>query len=91
MPTVAFTRANGVVEAVVDGERILLSPVDGRCHSLNGTAGRVWSLLETERDTDELVATLVDEYDVTPDQCAREVRALLDGMVAAGVVTAAAG
>jgi hypothetical protein len=74
------------VEAVVDGEAILLSPVDGRCHSLNGTAGRVWSLLESPRGTDDVVSVLLGEFDVTPEQCAREVDDLLDGMLQAGVV-----
>lgn len=82
----AFRRSDGVVEAVVDGERILLAPADGRCHSLNGTASRVWSLLESPTAADDMVSVLVAEFDVTPEQCAREVDALLDGMLQAGVV-----
>lgn len=74
------------MEAIVDGERILLSPLDGRCHALNGTAGRVWTLVETPRSADEIVSVLVAEFDVSPEQCAREVDDLLDGMLQAGVV-----
>ena len=87
-----FCRGVGVASAEVDGELVLISPLDRRCFSLNGTAAAIWEFLPSG-DGDRvslngLVDRLVDRYAVDSDTCAAEVARLLQAMAGAGVVSA---
>ena len=52
--------------------------VDFRCMiTLNETGAFLWKLLENEQTEQSLVATLLQEYDVTEDRAAADVAAFL--------------
>jgi hypothetical protein len=84
-----FTRANGVADAQIDGETVLMAPTDRRCFGVNRTGARVWELLPPADaagvTTDHLVERLMDTYDVQRSVCFDEVTRLLAAMVDAGV------
>ena len=42
-------RAPGAVEAFVDGQLVLLSPVDYSYHGLDPVGARIWEILEPPR------------------------------------------
>ncbi|HZF95997.1 MAG TPA: PqqD family protein [Allosphingosinicella sp.] len=79
-------RAGGLIEAEVDGELIGLEVEQGLCYGFNGTATRIWTLIEEPRRFSELQARLLEEYDVDSETCARELQALLDELKADGLV-----
>lgn len=69
------------------GETVLLSLRTGTYHGLNEVATRVWALLDQPRTVASLCETLLDEYEgVTPEQCEREVLALVEQLSAWGLV-----
>lgn len=77
-----YARARELMEADVDDELVALDPEDGLCFGFNSVATSVWRLLEQPRSEDELVAALMDEYEVTAEQCRADLRELLDDLVA---------
>lgn len=79
-------RVPSAVDAVVDGQTVLLSPLDFSYHSLDAVGARIWELLAEPRTTDELVATLCREYEVAPEQCRADVTPFLERMVSIGAV-----
>ena len=79
-------RAGGLIEAEVDGELIGLEVERGLCYGFNGTATRIWALIEEPKRFSELQARLLEEYDVEPETCARELQALLDELRSDGLV-----
>jgi hypothetical protein len=79
-------RAGGLIEAEVDGELIGLEVDRGLCYGFNGTATRIWALIESPMRFSELQARLLEEYDVDPETCARELQALLDELSKDGLV-----
>lgn len=79
-------RRGGLIEAEVDGELIGLEVGQGHCYGFNNTATRIWSLIEEPKRFSELQSNLVAEYEVDPERCARELRALLDDLAASGLV-----
>ncbi len=89
-----FTRAEGVAAAEMDGETILMAPVDRRCFGLNRTGTQVWELLPPPDSagvtTDHLVGSLMDTFEVQQSVCLAEVTRLLAAMVDAGVASPAA-
>lgn len=70
----------------VDDTHVLLTD-ELRYLGLDPIARRVWDLLEEPATLDDLVAALVTEYDVAPDQCRAEVSSLLEAMAGHRLVT----
>ena len=79
-------RAGGLIEAEVGGELIGLEIEQGLCYGFNGTATRIWALIEEPKRLSELQARLLEEYDVDAETCARELQALLDDLKKDGLV-----
>ncbi|HEX6815345.1 MAG TPA: PqqD family protein [Gemmatimonadaceae bacterium] len=61
---------------------VLLQLYTKRYFSLNDTGSRIWSLLEQHASEDEIVDTLVREYDVETSEATLAVRRLLDDLLA---------
>lgn len=82
----------GAVE--VDGDLVVVSPLDLRCFSLNATAVAVWAQLPTADDDaltlGAIVDRLVETYRVDRATCEGDVKRLLDAMAEAGVVSTTA-
>ena len=81
-----YRRAQGAVDATVDDQVVLLSPIDFSYHSLDRVGGRVWALLEQPSSADALVAALTVDFDVSPDQCRTDLEPFLEKMVSIGVL-----
>jgi hypothetical protein len=79
-------RQGGLIEAEVDGELIGLEVDQGLCYGFNGTATRIWALIEEPRRLSELQARLLEEYEVDAETCARELKVLLEELQADGLV-----
>lgn len=68
-----MTRSTDVLTTELDGSLLMLNITRGEYHGLNAVAARIWDLLEQPTSRTALVAALVDEYEVTPDECAAAV------------------
>lgn len=84
--SVRYQVVPGVVSTVVDGEVTVLDPRAGVYFGLEDVGARVWQLLAGRPDLETLVRPLLAEFDVTPDTCRDDVRALLDELVERGLV-----
>lgn len=82
---VVLARANGAVEAEVDGDRILLSPKDFSYFGLQGTGAPVWDLIDGERSVGEIIAELEAQYDAEPGVIRADTVEYLDALVASGL------
>ncbi|MFN3387869.1 MAG: PqqD family peptide modification chaperone [Allosphingosinicella sp.] len=81
------SRRSGLIEAEVDGEMVALHVENGTCYGFNGTATRIWAMLDAPKRVSELRDALLEEYDVDPETCEAQLIALLrelerDGLVA---------
>lgn len=74
-----ISRTAGVVEAQFDDVRVLLND-DLEYLGLDEVGQRIWELLERPRSLDGLVGLLTDEYDVSEDDCTRDVRAFVEAL-----------
>jgi hypothetical protein len=61
-------------------ETVILGMGDGVYYGLDAVGARVWALLATPRRVSELVLAVAGEFDVSPEQCERDVLALLDDL-----------
>lgn len=56
---------------------VILQPDMSELHSLNAVATHIWSLIEGERTVADVVASVVEEYEVDEDTARRDVLELL--------------
>jgi len=79
-------RRAGLIEAEVDGELVALHVDNGTCYGFNGTATRIWGMIEQPKRLGELRDALVRDYDVEPDVCEAQLLDLLKDLEADGLV-----
>jgi hypothetical protein len=80
------TRCGEMIETEVDGELVALHVDKGTCYGFNGTATRIWSMIEQPRRLSELKEELLGEFDVDPATCEAQLKELLDELAADGLV-----
>ena len=68
------------LSAELAGEQVVLNFDDGMYYSLNPIGARIWQLIQEPSKVSDLLATLVDEYDVAAAQCESDLIALLTEM-----------
>jgi hypothetical protein len=73
-------RNSDILTAQLDEMLLMMSVEQGKYFGLNGAGPRIWELLEQPLTEDELVAALLDEYEVTREICVTEVAAFLAGL-----------
>lgn len=79
-------RCGEMIEAEVDGELVALHVDKGTCYGFNGTATRIWAMIEQPRRFSELKEELLREYDVDAATCEAQLMELLDELAADGLV-----
>ena len=71
----------------IDGETIVLEPVEQRYFGLNETGTRIWKLLHDEAgDIERCCASLLATYEVTEAKLQEDLLELLTQMLAAGII-----
>lgn len=67
----------GQTSAGMPGETVILHPGSGRYFGLDGVGDRVWQLVQSPRTFGEIRAMLLEEYEVEPERCERDLRGLV--------------
>ena len=83
-----YKRAVDLMEAELGDELVALDSRAGECFGFNSVATSVWRQLEQPRSFEQLREALLDEYEVEPEQCSRELKELLQDLSARGLVAA---
>jgi hypothetical protein len=77
------------MEAELGDELVALDPNAGECFGFNNVATSVWRQLEEPKSFEQLCDALLQEYEVEPERCSLELKELLDGLSAKGLVVLA--
>ena len=81
-----FSRSDEALFAEVGDDVLALHVANGRCHGMERVAADVWRMLDRPVSLAEICGRLVSDYEVEPDECRRDVSALLQSMIAEGLV-----
>jgi hypothetical protein len=84
-----FAASPEVLAAHLEGEAVLLHMESKDYFRLNDTAAWVWKGLERGLDREALIASLLERYDVTPEQAEAELDGLLGELRRRGLINAA--
>jgi hypothetical protein len=79
IPLESTIKATGQsVSCNVEDETVILSLKNGSYFGLDPIAAQVWELIQEPRQVVEIRDRLLNEYDVEPEQCTRDLLELLD-------------
>lgn len=81
-----YRRALDLMEAEIGDELVALAPEEGQCFGFNDVATAIWRSLASPKSFNELRDELIETYDVSVEQCTRDLNELLDDMISKGLL-----
>lgn len=88
MTTPTYRRLEGFVSTDMDGETVLMSIEHGSYFGIGGTGSLIWERLEQPQTEDALVEAVRVAYDVSEEDCRRDVAAFLATLIENGLAEA---
>ena len=85
---IAYAVPGDVLVAHLQGEAVVLNMDDKRYYRLNDTAACIWKALERQERLTGIVASLCDEFDVSPEEAAWHAERLVADLLARGLLRA---
>ena len=74
------------VSCDLDGESAILNLSNGIYYGLDPLGARIWELLQQPRTVGQVKDAILEEYDVGPDVCERDIIALLTHLSEEGLI-----
>ncbi len=72
---------------VFDGEAVIITPAQNIVRLLNTTGSRIWELCDGQHTLQAIIDTLVDEFDVTPEQAQTSVQRFIQHLLDLGLLS----
>lgn len=60
------------------GEKVMIDFASGKYFMIKGVGNDIWDCIQKETTPAEIIAKLLEEYDVTPEVCEAEVMGFLE-------------
>ena len=71
-------------------QMFLLNLNSGTYFELNPTAARVWTLVQADTDTEQIIETIIDEFNAEPDVVRGDVERLVKDLKDRGLISPSA-
>lgn len=81
-----YSRNEQIIDGELDDNQVMMHLDKGKFFGLNPVAKRIWQLIETPKTIEEIIALLLEEYDVQETQCLQEVNEFLDKAIQCDIV-----
>jgi hypothetical protein len=80
------SRSRDVVSSHIDGEAVMMSIERGKYYGMDPIASRIWELVEKPINVGDMIDTLMQEYNVTQEDCEKDVLVFLSDLLAEKLV-----
>lgn len=70
----------------LDGEKVMMDLEKGQYFMLNEVAGDIWELIKKPMSVEDIITSLINEYEVEREECESSVKDLLHNMHHANLV-----
>ncbi|MBS1780551.1 MAG: PqqD family protein [Bacteroidetes bacterium] len=82
---IQLSRGDQYIFNEVDGEIVMMNITTGLYVSLNETAKQIWNMLEKPQPLSAVVDALSVEYNVTREQCEKDVLPFIEQLLERGI------
>lgn len=65
-------QAKGLVVSDMEGEKVMMSVRNGKYYNLGRTGGRIWELIAEPVNVEQVIESLMEEYQVERSECERQ-------------------
>jgi len=80
-PEYILQRNGELLTSTLDEQIVMMHVYDGNYYSLNNIGTRIWQILETPLTFNELVIKLVDEFEVSKEQCVDDITPFINELI----------
>ena len=81
-------RNNEVFASEIDDEVVMMNIQSGKYFGMDAIGSRIWQLVEEKIQVKEIIAQLLEEYNVTEEQCRNDVLEFLNELYEQNLVQA---
>ncbi len=89
-PNQTYLRKTRILSAPIGDEIVMMSVERGQYYNLNAIGGRIWNLLETPHNLDQIVEALAEIYDAPDETIRTESAAFIARLEREGLIEVAA-
>lgn len=73
-------RRDGNVVSDMDGEKVMLNISKGKYYNLGELGGSIWEIISTPTEVNEIINTLLSEYEVERSVCEQQVLIFINSL-----------
>lgn len=73
-----YARNKQIIDGELDDNQVMMHLEKGKYYGLNPVGKRIWDLIEQPKSFQEITKILLEEFDVSKEQCESEVQTFLD-------------
>lgn len=81
-----IVRTNKALVSSIEDELVMFDVNAGQYYGLNNVATAVWNHLETKKTVDELAQALTSEFDISIEECRKEMLEFLPELEEKGLI-----
>ena len=71
----------------LDGEKVMMDLEKGQYFALNSVASRIWEVIQSPISINQVVDTLLEEYEVEREECEKSVLEFVQGLEHASLIS----
>jgi hypothetical protein len=75
-----------IISRDLGGEVAIMNPKSNMLYGLSAVGTFLWNLIQEPRTVNEIRDAILEEYEVEPDRCERDLLALLRKLVTEGLI-----
>jgi hypothetical protein len=75
-----------ILSANMDGEMVMMSLENSKYYNLGNMGSNIWNMLGSPISANQIIAALLEKYQVEQDQCEKEVLAFLNHLFREGLL-----
>lgn len=79
--TYIVSQSEGNIVSDMDGEKVMLSISNGKYYNLGEIGGVIWDLIKTPTSINQLMNTLLDQYEIEQNEYEDQVLSFLEKLV----------
>jgi hypothetical protein len=81
-----FNHSQGCVSRIFDLETVVILPQTGQVVVLNEVGSIIWKLIDGNRDVNEIVKVICEQYNVEKEQAERDVSEFIEKLLIRGML-----
>ena len=81
MTETTLQRNDEVIEADIDGDKVMMDIESGNYYGLDPVACRIWEILATPMTANQVAEQLIHEFDVSLEQCKTDIQPFIEDMI----------